>query len=283
MVYGYGIWSKIERRLHIDSPLRGLRNMQKYNQVRQSYLKGFINKQDIFFFLRFSEGDQKLQDTLHQEGYNLFPNPVFSQFIRYREVYLTEVDQITKYPLKRLYLDKLTQTVVSDINKHFGDSPVVLKIGNFHASGGKYLLDEKRLIPHLKYKMRMQPITVEEFIPNARSIRTGFIGDPNNYDNYFITEHINSRTWLKNNAPEEENTYPYSERGKLGIPHIGELIEETKNMAIKYGANLLGVDWVVGEEKTGLLELNDMIGLPDGDYAFNLFYREVYNICTEKK
>ncbi|MNV82319.1 hypothetical protein D3C71_1760450 [compost metagenome] len=53
------------------------------------------------------------------------------------------------------------------------------------------------------------------------------------------------------------------------------LISKTRQIALNYKTDLIGVDWVVGEEKTGLLEVNDMIGIPDGDFAFGLFYKWV--------
>lgn len=278
MVYGYGVWSKIAMRLNVDLASDTLRNLQKYNQVKQKLSNGTLNADNMLFFLRFSEGDQRLQDDLANKGYNLFPNPKFSKAIRNREVYMQDVDKLTKYPLKRLYLENLNGNALDKINEAFGSDTVVLKVGNLHASEGKWLLDEGRYLPHLNHKMRKLPVTVEEFIPDARSIRIGFIGDATDFNNYFITEHINSKTWLKNNAPEEELTYSHSERYTLGIGNIDELFDEVKVIALKYGANLIGVDWVISENKIGLLELNDMIGLPDGDYAFELFLRGVKTI-----
>lgn len=281
MHFGYGIWKEIANRLTIDLPPSSLRNYQKYNQVAQSLSRDIIPKDKPFIFLRFSNGDQKLQDKLHKEGYTLFPNPEFSSFIRDRESYLSEVDKLSYYPLKRVYLPHFTNDLPTIINTHFGDADVVLKVGNLHASEGKYLITANRQIPYFKYDMKKQPITIEEFVPNARSIRIGLIGDALNYENYFITEHINSKTWLKNNAPEEENTYSYNERYKLGIEPIDDLIDEVRSIALLYNANLLGVDWVVSPEKAGLLELNDMIGLPEGDTAFNLFYKHILSLYTE--
>lgn len=281
MIYGYGLWRDVENQLHKDLPNVEIRNKQKYNQIRQAILKGWVSKSDLIFFLRFSEGDQRLQDQLHKEGYNLFPNPEFSKFIRNRGKYLREIDKQTKYALKRVHLDKFPNNLMEVIRENFKDNPVVLKVGNLHASEGKYLIKNSQDIPHLKYKQRQMPITIEEFIPDARSIRIGLIGDPFDIKNYFITEHVNSKTWLKNFAPEEEVTYFYNERYDLGIDHIDKLIYETMTIAFKYNANLLGVDWVVSPTKTGLLELNDMIGLPEGDFSLYLFSREVEKVCMK--
>lgn len=277
-MYGYGVWSKVAMRLNIDLASNSLRNLQKYNQVKQQMAKGNLTKENMLFFLRFSEGDQRLQDKLHSEGYKLFPNPEFSQFIRNREEYLPEIDGMTKYPLKRVYLPAFSSSIYDVIRDNFGEQPVVVKVGNLHASEAKWLVRGQGDLPRLKYALRQLPITIEEFVPDARSIRIGFIGDATDFSNYFITEHVNSKTWLKNNAPEEELTYSHSERYTLGIGNIDELFDEAKVIALKYGADLLGVDWVISENKTGLLELNDMIGLPDGDYAFELFLRRVKTI-----
>jgi hypothetical protein len=282
MIYGYGLWSEIETQLKKELPEKSLRNIQKYNRVKQLIAKEEITPKDLFFFLRFSDGDRRLQHQLSEEGYNLYPNPAFSRFIENRKHYLTEIDKQTKYPLKRVYVDQVNQSIEQLINSHFGNQSVILKVGNLHASEGKWLIDEKRFIPHLKYKMKQMETTIEEFVPNARSIRVGIVGDANKEENYFITEHVNSKTWLKNNAPEEENTYSFQERHHLGIDNINDIIEETKEIALRYETNLIGIDWVVGSSKTGLLELNDMIGLPEGDFAFQLFYREIKRICEEQ-
>lgn len=280
MNYSYGIWKKVLSNLKTDYDII---NFNKYNQVTKNLSKNNILKDSIFIYLMFSEGDQKLQDYLHEEGYNLFPYTEFSKFIRNREVYLPEIDLMTKYSLKRVHLDNISSNILKEINTHFGDLPVVLKVGNLHASEGKWLINKDRILPALKYKMRKLPVTIEEFIPNARSIRIGLIGDANNFDNYFITEHVNSKTWLKNYNPEEEITYSYSDRYKLGIENIDDLISEVQSMALKYNANLLGSDWVINKERIGLLELNDMIGLPEGDFSLNLFTKGIEKILNNRR
>lgn len=282
MYYGYGIWREIFNELQRDNSFRLLRNYQKHNQVTKAIQNKEIPKDKPFLFLRFSKGDQKLQDKLQSEGYQLFPNPEFSQFIRDREYYLQEIDQLTKYPLKRMYFPHFDISIKQGVNDYFGyKTPVVVKVGNLHASEGKYLVTETQPFPYLKYDQRKQSITVEEFVPNARSIRIGLIGDPTSYENYFIHEHINSKTWLKNFAPEEELVYSYNERHQLNIPEIDSLFEEVQMIAQRYNANLLGVDWVVTEDKIGLLELNDMIGLPEGDFAKNLFLTKIRDILLQ--
>lgn len=282
--HGYGIWKDVYHQLQLDNDFRLLRNFQKYNQVAKAIQNKEIPKDQPFIFLRFSSGDQKLQDRLHEEGYKLFPNPEFSIFIRNREEYLHEIDKLTKYPLKRLYFPHFSSDIYSKVKGYFGeDTDVVFKVGNLHASEGKYLVTPTEPLPYLKYDQRKLPVTVEEFVPNARSIRIGLIGDPSNFENYFIHEHINSKTWLKNFSPEEELVYSYNERYDLKIPEIDQLIEEVQNIALRYNANLLGVDWVISKDKIGLLELNDMIGLPDGDFAKTLFTNKVRDILLETK
>lgn len=281
MIYGYGLWDKIAMRLQVDLPLRSLRNIQKYNKLKQLIAQKEITPSNLFFFLRFSEGDRKLQSHLAEGDFKLYPNPEFSKFIEVRENYLPQIDEWTKFPLKRVYGSKENMSIKGLAEKHFKNQKFVLKLGNLHTSKGKWLIDESRFYPYMKYKMMKMETLLEEYVSNARSIRVGIIGDANNEENYYLTEHINNSTWLKNNAPEEENTYSYDDRYKLGVSTIDDMISETREIATRYGSSILGVDWVINSEKTGLLEVNDMIGMPDGEFAFNLFYREIRRICMD--
>lgn len=277
MNYGYGIWSEVFKEIVKNPELNIKANYQKYNQIKKHTQQGVVSKSDKLVFLRFSKGDQKLQDELYEKGFNLFPNQPFSKFIRLREEYLPIIDKQTNFPLKRVFVKEFSSEIYRIIQEEFDNKPVIIKIGNFHASEAKWLLNTGQQLPYIKYDLRKLPVLIEEFVPDARSIRIGLIGDYNDFNNYFITEHINDKTWLKNNAPEDELTYSYNERYNLGIDNIDELFQEVKIFAETYGANLLGIDWVISENKTGLLELNDMIGLPEGEFAKSLFIRELSN------
>lgn len=281
MYQGYGIWKAVHTELSKTTDIN-VRNFQKYNQIKQAYLKGTLKKETPLIFLRFSDGDHKLQNELSDQGYTLFPEPSFSNFVRNREDYLPVIDTLTQYPLKRIYLDQFDGCIYDVITENFGGSPVVIKVGNLHASEAKWLVTKQTDLPYLNYDLRKLPITIEEFVPDARSIRIGCIGDATDFNNYFITEHINSKTWLKNKAPEQELTYSYADRHTLGVDLIDDLISEVQEIAVKYKANLLGVDWVINANKVGLLELNDMIGLPEGEFALHLFTQSVKQLYSNK-
>lgn len=269
MRYGYRVWKDVEQQLRKEG-VTDFRVLREYNDLTRLVNKGVITSDHPLIMLGFSQGERKLQRQLTEQGYALQPNPAFSDFIERHVDYLPEVDKGTAYPLTRCYTEDFRE-IPSLIEKNFpSDASVILKAGNLHASEGKWLIGPDRVFPRLKPKYLKLSFVVEEFVPDARSIRVGVVGEPENAS-IFITEHINHKTWLKNNDPDEELTYSYEDRMTLGIPHIDSLIEETKQLALRYNTSLIGVDWVVSPVKTGLLELNDMIGLPEGDFALGLF------------
>ncbi|MHC8520826.1 hypothetical protein ACPJHQ_05365 [Rossellomorea sp. H39__3] len=274
MIYGYGLWYDIESQLYTDYPNQ-YNFISSYKQLKALVNRKEVTQRDVIFFLRSSKSDLDFQEKLSQSGYSLFPNPLVSKAIKHKDRYLPELDGWTRYPLKRRYADNIKSVTRAFIDEAFGDNPVVLKVCNLHASEGKWLLDKNREIPRVPYRMRKLPVTVEEFVPDARSIRVGIVGHTDSFDQIFITEHVNTSTWLKNDEPEEENTYRYNERRRLGIPHLEEMVEESIKIAKSYKTDLLGVDWVVGETKTGLVEVNDMISIPSGRGVHNLVYQAV--------
>lgn len=280
MIITYKLWSGIEKRLLKEFPDK-LKTYHSYNDIVNAIRSGFIKKSDPIIFLGMTQGDFDLQSVLAYGGYTLYPSPEFSSFIRQRKVYLPKLDNVTNYRLKRVFTD-LYSTLPSLLRENFDYTEhAILKAGDFHASEGKWLIPPYGQLPRLKHKYHKHGFLLEEFIPNARSIRIGVAGDPRSYQSIFITEHSNSRTWLKNNNPEQELTYSYADRHNLNIPHIDCMITEVLGYAMVLRTSLLGVDFVVNDCRTGLLELNDMIGLPSGDFAFELFYSNIRRILLK--
>lgn len=44
-------------------------------------------------------------------------------------------------------------------------------------------------------------------------------------------------------------------------------------------STLLGVDYAVGDKKIGLLEINDMVGIPDNRLAMECYNKLLLNLC----
>ncbi|PDZ94831.1 hypothetical protein CON36_31665 [Bacillus cereus] len=279
MIYGYTLWSNVFTHIMKELPHNSIKNISDFNRIKRD-----ATKDDFIFFLALGRGAHKLHQEFHEKNFNLYPNPDFSLFIASRIEHLKEVDKITRFPLKRQGYDSLTDvSFVPNLSEQ-----VVMKVGNFHCGENKWLLKAGTKVPVLKYKLRNEPVLFEEFVPNGRSIRIGIVGDPNKEENFFISEHKNSEyakynpstSWIKNIAPIEK-TYLYHERAMLNIPEIDELIEETRNIAIRYNSDLIGIDWVISEEKIGLLELNDMIGIPDDERVLDMFRNHTLQICKQ--
>lgn len=277
MIYGYILWEKVFKHIRKQLPEKSIRNINDHNYIQRA-----ATEVDFIFLLKLGKGAQKLQEEFQIKGYNLYPNPVFSNFLRNRSRYLEEVDTITNYALNRIGFNS-----IYEVNKvpNISDR-VVMKIGDYHCGENKWLLGADDKVPYIKHKLRQEPVLFEEFVPNARSIRIGIVGDPNKEESYFITEHTNSEyakqnahtSWIKNISPIE-TTYLYHEKENLRISEIDNLINETKKFATRYNTDLIGVDWLVSENKIGLLELNDMIGIPDDERVLQMFQKHVLDLC----
>lgn len=165
---------------------------------------------------------------------------------------------------------------------------MVLKVGNYHCGENKFLLNAGQKMPFLKYKLRNDEVLFEEFVPNARSIRIGFVGNPRDNKNLFISEHVNSKraamdistSWIKNIDPIE-TSYLHEDRHLLHIKEIDELIEESRRIAIYYNTDLIGIDWAISDDKIGILELNDMIGIPYDERVVSMFKQHALSISKE--
>jgi len=279
MIYGYILWERVFEYVKKHLPEKSIRNIKDHNYIQRA-----ATEEDLIFLLKFGKGAQKLQEEFQYKGYNLYPNPVFSNFLRNRSRYLEEVDTITNYALKRIGFNSIYEVnMVPNISDR-----LVMKIGDYHCGENKWLLGAGEKVPYIKHKLRQEPVLFEEFVPNARSIRIGIVGNPNKEESYFITEHTNSEyakqnahtSWIKNISPNE-TTYLYHEKGNLHISEIDNLINETKEFAIRYNTDLIGIDWVVSGDKIGLLELNDMIGIPDDERVLRVFQEHVFNLCIK--
>ncbi len=277
MIYGYILWDKVFQHIRKLLPEKSIRNINDHNYIQRA-----ATEEDFIFLLKLGKGAQKLQEEFQAKGYKLYPNPAFSNFLRNRSRYLEEVDTITNYALKRIGFNS-----IYEVNKvpNISDR-VVMKIGDYHCGENKWLVEARDKVPYIKHKLRQEPVLFEEFVPNSRSIRIGIVGDPTKEESYFITEHTNSEyakhnahtSWIKNISPVE-TTYLYHEKNNLLIPEIDNLINETKEFATRYNTDLIGVDWIVSENKIGLLELNDMIGIPDDERVLQMFHKHVLDLC----
>lgn len=277
MIYGYILWESVFDYVKKKLPEKLIRNIKDHNYIQRA-----ATEKDLIFLLKLGKGAQKLQEEFQTKGYNLYPNPVFSNFLRNRSRYLEEVDTITNYALNRIGFN-----AIYEVNKVPNISNrVVMKIGDYHCGENKWLLGAGDKVPYIKHKLRQEPVLFEEFLSNARSIRIGIVGNPNKEESYFITEHTNSEyakqnthtSWIKNISPIE-TTYLYHQKNNLLIPEIDNLINETREFAIRYNTDLIGVDWVVSTDKIGLLELNDMIGIPDDERVLRMFQEHILNLC----
>lgn len=208
-------------------------------------LKQTLDSSDTVLFFNFKHN--KLYDRLLSNGVNLFPYHDFVHFVRNRATQLKVIDTITKYPLKREYIESHTGRIFSR-----SDLPI-LKVGYSHQGDGKYKWPSQ----HNKTCYN-DPVVFEEFVQNHRAIRVLIIES-----DIFVIEQINDH-WIKNQYPIDEIVYHFnieSERTIADIPHIEDIIRDACTIKEFCKTPLIGVDYAVGD-KIGLLEVNDMVGMP---------------------
>jgi len=220
------------------------------------------------FVIFFNYKHSKLYDSMAERGAILFPNKYITHKLRNRATQLKELDSITKFPLKREYIDAFT-----GIPKPNKELPI-MKTGDNHQGIGKYKY------PGAPRKMlRHESVVYEEFVENHRGIRVLIISD-----DIFLIEQVNPDTWIKNDHPVDEITYHWNtqkEETLKWLPCANELVHDALILQIHVAGPLLGVDYAVGD-KIGLLEVNDMVGIPDNDFAMDCFnklllkYSELY-------
>lgn len=98
MIYGFGLWDKVQQHLQKELPQGSIKCISDFNKMKQ-----IATKDDLVFFLRFGKGAMNLLADFHSNGINTYPNQSFSLFISKRNDYLKEFNEFTKYPLKRIY------------------------------------------------------------------------------------------------------------------------------------------------------------------------------------
>lgn len=281
-MYIYKGWSEVLRGLGFYTNTPTITLFKKYNSIQKSHLKQQLDKERPILFLGMTEGDTKLRKTLTEKGYSLHPSTEFNTFILDRSMYLPKVDKfLTTQGVKeptRLYFDSLKDFNADKIGEVFNNKDVVLKVGNLHASENKWKLQYPYKLPNVSRDSLNMSIEIEGYMPDARSIRVGYLGYNPKKKDVFITEQINHSTWLKNNCPDEERTYNLGTLAEANIPYIDTLIELTLAIGHKFQSEILGCDWVVNEKGFMLLELNDIIGYPTSDITFELFSKYVKNL-----
>lgn len=182
------------------------------------------------------------------------------------------------FPLKRSFYDNVKEVSIKE--------KMVLKIGNEHQGKGKYIVNNlKELINTLKKNKKIlkkyhNVFMLEEFINNARSIRIIKMEDE-----IFIVEQINNH-WLKNVIVDDsfsEVVWSYSERKDSKIKNIDDIIKKTEFISSVIKSDYVGVDFVVTDDRVGLLEVNDMIGIPDDERVFNTQMKYFINWIKDEK
>jgi hypothetical protein len=232
-------------------------NINNFNKA----LKLIKNKKvDKLIVFNWKNGYKLLDEAIKViNKHHIFPNYEVTNIIKDR---LKQLEYIKDDSLKRFchihnYLDYYC----------FFELYWVIKIGNYHQGKGKYLIKSFEDFKNLKLKIKENDLVLfEEFVPNARSIRIIKI----NYD-IFIVEQLND-SWLKNveiDGSFKEVVYSYEERYELKIDNIDVIINNSKKIANHLKIDFCGIDYVVGKDKTGLLEVNDMIGLPNDERIYN--------------
>lgn len=210
------------------------------------------------FVIFFNYKHSKLYDSMVKRGAHVFPSKDITYKLRNRATQLKELDTITKFPLKREYIEAFT-----GIPKPNPDLPI-MKTGDNHQGIGKYKF------PDAPRKMlRHESVVYEEFVENHRGIRVLIIGDDT-----FLIEQVNPNNWIKNDHPIDEISYHWETQKEeilKWLPCAKELIYDATILQLHIKGPLLGIDYAVGSDKIGLLEANDMVGIPDNEYAMECF------------
>jgi len=238
-----------------------------YNSFRSTSKAGTLDKNvksgDLVIFFNYKH--TKLYDSLIKRGAILFPSNEISYFIRNRAKQLKTLDNITKFPLDRIYINNYSGIPL--LNKEYP----ILKVGNNHQGIGKYRYPNSPR--NVVYDV---PIVYEEFVENHRGIRILIIEE-----DIFIIEQIND-IWIKNDNPSNEITYHWNTQKDECIKWLScsnELVMDALKITSMINSSLLGVDYAVGDKKIGLLEINDMVGIPDNKLAVNCYNKLLLKIC----
>lgn len=182
--------------------------------------------------------DYRFRKTLLKYSCEMLPSKEMVNLITDRIDQLNILDKITKYPLKRNCYKKFT-------GKIYLKEGFIYKVGNEHAGNGKYIFPATRSV-----NVYHDNLIEEEFV-KGRSIRVLFL-----QDDVFFVEHLNENP-IKNIDPEEIIIEPIKELLEDAL-NIKKFLDENKCFSFT-----LGIDYIYSEEKIGLLEVNDMCGIPE--------------------
>lgn len=229
-----------------------------------SSLNSKVNDGDLVIFFNYKHS--KLYDSMVARGAMMFPTENITHRLRNRATQLKELDAITKFPLKREYIEAFT-----GIPKPNKDLPI-MKTGDNHQGIGKYKF------PDAPRKMlRNESVVYEEFVENHRGIRVLIIDE-----DVFLIEQINPDTWIKNDRPVDEVTYHWNTEKEKTIEWLScaeQLVSDARMLHFNLGGSLIGIDYAVGDSKIGLLEANDMVGIPENDLAMECFCKLILRLC----
>lgn len=262
MIYDFGSETEILKYLRKNLPSNSIMSIAKSVKLEK-----FAKKGDMVIFYGWGKGHIKCKKVLIERDVKILPDGKLSLWLGDKVKQAQYIDTITKFPLKRMYIENESNDLNSYKTPSVGENfQIVVKIGNSHQGLNKYLKRENHEV------ITRENIIFEEYIENARSIRILMIEN-----DVYIVEH-EGIGWIKNTNPQEY-TYNYSDRHKLNIKNIDKIIEDAKFIKENLKMDYCGLDYVIGENKTGLLEINDMIGLPDNDEVYNSAKSYWLKIC----
>lgn len=252
LIYDFGSETEVLKYLRRNLPPNSI--MQIAKSVK---LNKFAKENDMVLFYGWGAGYIKCKKALIERGVKIFPDGELSLWLGDKIRQSKYIDTITKFPLDRIYIENESNALNSYKTPALGENPLmVVKIGNSHQGLKKYLKEENSKV------ITKENVIFEEFVEDARSIRILMIEN-----NVYIVEHEDIG-WIKNANPQE-STYTYADRYKLNISNIDKIIRDAKAIQADLKIDYCGLDYVVGKHKAGLLEINDMIGLPDNDEVYN--------------
>lgn len=265
MIYASGLHSELYISLLAHLPANSIMRLGNEAKIRRKLKEG-----DSIILFNWGASGRNLQRWVLDNFKDVHTYPDFELSLRLgsRGAHLEELQQITQYNLKREHYKNATGDLIEYTVPALDNSgKAVVKFGDNHQGTSKYL-------KHTNTRIRSrEDFVIEEFVPDARSIRILLMTGAD--DDTFIVEHIdnpesiqdNTETWIKNIDPLEK-VYTYSERYDTNIEHIDAIITDARKIMSYYNTTYVGIDYVVGE-KTGLLEINDMIGLPDDERVYD--------------
>lgn len=274
MIYIHGM----ERHIHMEL-LKKLDFGEIKNIANLTKLEKMMKDDDIVILFNWGKGTRKFQEKYIKAKIKFFPPVNTSLLLANRLKAIKELDTITKYPLERVLIEGDGETLKEYSTPELKNSAaIVLKVGDDHQGDGKYLKSPGDIV-RSKYN-----VVFEEYVDNSRSIRVIIIKDA-----IFLVEHrnsdaarVNSNTkWIKNINPIE-TSFNYEDRYQLGIDNIDSIIEDAINIVNHLKLDFTGIDYVVSDDKIGLLEANDMIGLPENEVIYNKAVEYFMDICTNR-